>query len=559
MRVMTVTTAGADSDIQAAGDLLAEAGERLNSPWTVARVNARDGDSTLDAIRAQNADLCIVAVDEGMFVANPALAGASDFVVALVDGQRTQSPEVDGLVAACTGGGADFAFVICNASVEAIDTDLVLALVQHGTVAPGGLGTTMATSGAREDAVALLGYLAERVPETERYKREPSPFARTTPSERRNFRRWAIEWPVRVATPGGMRPVSMTDISGGGVGFRTELDLGPGESVDIEVAGLGTFASQIVRRSGNHVGARFQLSSQAAEKLAGDIQAAVDRRRREWFEARRRGKAPATASPAAASPARGSVIVLMNTKGGTGKSTLAVHLAIALLYDGHHVATVDIDREQATFGEFLENRRHRAEAGELAMPLAHLGGEAGDIAAVTRFIAEQAASGADVVVDTPGRDFKGLGELLRQADHVVIPVNDSFLDLSILQAASRAGGPKRLLVMVSEKLRAAPGSIWLVRNRLSPLYSRNKARIADSVAEIAETHGARVGNGLSERVIYRELYPEGLTVFDIGATTGRRLTMSHLSAKQEIRSLAQMLGRTQDGATAHAARVARAG
>ena len=49
-------------------------------------------------------------------------------------------------------------------------------------------------------------------------------------------------------------------------------------------------------------------------------------------------------------------IVFANEKGGTGKSTTAVHTAIALAASGHRVAALDLDGRQRTMTRYLENR-----------------------------------------------------------------------------------------------------------------------------------------------------------------------------------------------------------
>ena len=51
------------------------------------------------------------------------------------------------------------------------------------------------------------------------------------------------------------------------------------------------------------------------------------------------------------------VIVIGNEKGGTGKSTVSMHLAIALLNMGQRVATIDLDSRQKSLTHYVENRR----------------------------------------------------------------------------------------------------------------------------------------------------------------------------------------------------------
>src|SRR3954447_22314176 len=62
----------------------------------------------------------------------------------------------------------------------------------------------------------------------------------------------------------------------------------------------------------------------------------------------RRGKDQAMTQP--------HFIVFANEKGGTGKSTTAVHTAIALAASGHKVAALDLDSRQRTMTRYFENR-----------------------------------------------------------------------------------------------------------------------------------------------------------------------------------------------------------
>src|SRR5262245_61592558 len=55
------------------------------------------------------------------------------------------------------------------------------------------------------------------------------------------------------------------------------------------------------------------------------------------------------------------VIVLGNEKGGSGKSTTAMHNAVALMKAGQRVATIDLDGRQKTLTHYVEHRRAWAE------------------------------------------------------------------------------------------------------------------------------------------------------------------------------------------------------
>jgi chromosome partitioning protein len=78
---------------------------------------------------------------------------------------------------------------------------------------------------------------------------------------------------------------------------------------------------------------------------------------------------------------------------------------------------------------------------------------------------------------------------------------------------------------------------WLVvRNRMSATSTKNQRRVTDALTKLSQRIGFRLAPGLSERVIYRELFPKGLTVIDLieGKT---RLTMPQVAARAEVRGL----------------------
>ena len=77
---------------------------------------------------------------------------------------------------------------------------------------------------------------------------------------------------------------------------------------------------------------------------------------------------------------------------------------------------------------------------------------------------------------------------------------------------------------------------WVVvRNRTQHVEARNMRRLDTALAELSKRVGFRIAQGLSERVIYRELFPSGLTLLDKGHLGD--LGTSHLVARQELRNL----------------------
>src|SRR5215218_2693530 len=141
-------------------------------------------------------------------------------------------------------------------------------------------------------------------------------------------------------------------------------------------------------------------------------------------------------------PAR--VIVVGNEKGGSGKSTVAMHVAVALLKRGCRVATIDLDTQQQTFTHYIESRRSWAEyiGRELEMPDHHRFEEsaeyptaedqAAETLALTNAVEAMSKLYNFVVIDTPGHSTN-LGRLAHSlADTLITPMNDSFVDLDVL-------------------------------------------------------------------------------------------------------------------------------
>ena len=264
---------------------------------------------------------------------------------------------------------------------------------------------------------------------------------------------------------------------------------------------------------------------------------------------------------------RGRIIVVGSEKGGTGKSTLAMHLIVSLLYDGHRVGWVDLDSPQSSLSRYLENRRAMNRQHALDLPLPAQVGSS-DPGKGTGLLEEDLVRLADacdfVVVDTPGSD-SAISRLAHSwASIVVTPINDSFVDLDTLAVLDAEGkqilrrGHYAEMVANARKQktqRTGEGFDWIVlRNRLSNLEARNKNRMADAMGTLAGYLDFRIGAGLSERVIYRELFLKGLTLLDLREQrAGVALSMSHVAARQELRTLVQSIGISADATQTRAA------
>lgn len=265
-------------------------------------------------------------------------------------------------------------------------------------------------------------------------------------------------------------------------------------------------------------------------------------------------------------PANGSqprrlahVIVFGNEKGGTGKTTSAMHIAVAIARAGLKVFAIDLDGRQRSFTRYIENRVAFCERFGRNLPTP-------EIEVVERSKGARSEADADegvrlndcltrarekadfIVIDTPGNDttLSRLGHAA--ADTLVTPLNDSFLDFDLLAKFDpdtlNIKGPSLYSEFVwdcrKRRLMAQRANIdWVVmRNRVPAAEMRNKRRVATAVEQLSSRIGCRVAPGFSDRVIFRELFPLGLTMLDLpvrGLATP--LTMSHVAARQEVREL----------------------
>ncbi|WP_404403657.1 division plane positioning ATPase MipZ [Pelagibacterium halotolerans] len=264
------------------------------------------------------------------------------------------------------------------------------------------------------------------------------------------------------------------------------------------------------------------------------------------------------------------VIVLGNEKGGSGKSTTAFHLAVYLLSEGFRVATIDADSRQQTLTAYIRNRR--AWAKEKALSVLHpthfhLPQSRGDSVSKNKMMEfemlRQAVTEVEndidfLVIDTPGFDTHLTRLAHSLADTLITPLNDSLIDLDVIARLNpdtaeiiELSHYTRLVQRARKERLAIDGrSIdWvLVRNRLSTLSSRNMRLVQAGVENISARLGCRIADGIAERVIFRSLFPIGMTVFDSldEDWLGGIPTMSFVSARQEYRRLVDALALPHD-------------
>ncbi len=227
-------------------------------------------------------------------------------------------------------------------------------------------------------------------------------------------------------------------------------------------------------------------------------------------------------------PVSAHVIVLGNEKGGSGKSTTAMHVAVALLQAGQRVATIDLDSRQRSFTHYVDNRRNwAARAGiKLELPahycVARGSGlrldevEAQEFGAFAEAVSAVESSHDFVVIDTPGTDSYLMRLAHSMADTLITPLNDSFVDFDVLGSVDPTSflltGVGHYAEMVREarrQRRLVDGGLtdWVVvRNRLSTLGSRNKRLVGEGMDE----HGrllVRMADGSLRTITAGDVFP----------------------------------------------------
>ena len=253
------------------------------------------------------------------------------------------------------------------------------------------------------------------------------------------------------------------------------------------------------------------------------------------------------------------IIVVGNEKGGAGKSTVSMHVATALARMGHRVATLDLDLRQKTLGRYADNRtRYLTKEGlELPSPSYHelpeadpekmQPGENTFDHRLSAAIAMLEPASDFILIDCPGSHTRLSQVAHSLADTLITPLNDSFVDFDLLAHVDSDGerilGPSVYSEMVwsARQLRAQAGLRpidWVVlRNRLGAQAMVNKKKMEDALAKLSRRIGFRVVPGFSERVIFRELFPRGLTLLDLRDVGVQQLNISNLAARQELREL----------------------
>ena len=255
------------------------------------------------------------------------------------------------------------------------------------------------------------------------------------------------------------------------------------------------------------------------------------------------------------------VIVVGNEKGGTGKSTISMHLAIKLMQEKYKVAVIDLDGRQGSLSKYVENRRHFCEDHKITLPtplhyrfepVTDFSKIAEEIKTLDNTINQLLSQVDAIIIDTPGHKNYLFEEAHKYADTLITPITDSLVDLSAIADIDPSSGNLRNpgqyaeFVWETKKHLASKGKNylnWIIcGNKSSSHRSRNKNFIFEVLEKLGKLYAFRFCEGLKDRVIYKELFLDGLTVLDMNqAPLNRKMSMSHIAAKIEIKKLAEFI------------------
>jgi chromosome partitioning protein len=257
------------------------------------------------------------------------------------------------------------------------------------------------------------------------------------------------------------------------------------------------------------------------------------------------------------------IIVFGNEKGGSGKSTTCMHVATALARMGKRVGALDLDLRQKSFSRYMENRAAYSAKHEVDLPSPRFV----DLPKVNRDTLSETDNPFDkslsmavadlekdsdyIVIDCPGSHTRLSQVAHSLADTLVTPLNDSFVDFDLLARvdpdSNKILGPSVYSEMVwhARQLRAKAGLKpidWIVlRNRLGAQQMHNKRKVGEALEQLSKRIGFRVAPGFTERVIFRELFPRGMTLLDLRDIGVANMNMSNVAARQEVRDLIRAL------------------
>lgn len=188
-------------------------------------------------------------------------------------------------------------------------------------------------------------------------------------------------------------------------------------------------------------------------------------------------------------------VAVINLKGGTGKTTVAVHLAAAWAASGLRTALADFDRQKSALA-WAKRRAH----GASPVTVINWRDDFGKTPAAIQRLA----------VDCPaGLTSKRARDVVREADVVIVPLAASFFD---------ERSTLRFLKRIEElkAIRKGKTAVFVLANRVRPA-----SREAEALENLMLGHGYRLAGIIPDRALYPRLAAQGLTVFDVNTKAAR--------------------------------------
>jgi len=257
---------------------------------------------------------------------------------------------------------------------------------------------------------------------------------------------------------------------------------------------------------------------------------------------------------------KAQIIVIGNEKGGAGKTTTAMNLITSLLYLNFKVVSIDADIRQLSLSRYVDNRVSTIDKLKLSIPMQkhfkisqNLSME-DEKKELQNILQNESKENDFIVIDTPGTNNPISEFAHSQADLVITPINDSFVDIDLLAHVNpdtmkiiKPGIYSQMLW--EQKINRAkenkkPMDWLVVRNRVNPVDTVNRRNVEKVITELSKRVGCRLASGFGERVIFKELFLQGITLLDLKdkkLKSMSNLSLSHVIARQELLNLVESI------------------